>query len=104
MRRESDRGCVFLLDTRVQMPQHRLFLQELPLAGALDPEGLDAWRSEGARLVRDSTEACVHAALAHMDVPAEARRLGSEGASPDVRAEPTATSTLEQVDPDEIPF
>ncbi|HUR28173.1 MAG TPA: helicase C-terminal domain-containing protein, partial [Planctomycetota bacterium] len=104
MRRESDRGCVFLLDSRAQLPQHRLFLEELPLSGAFDPEGGDAWRSEGARVVRDSTEACVHAALAHMDMLADVRRRGLGGESHVTDAETSAASGREPVDPGEIPF
>jgi ATP-dependent DNA helicase DinG len=73
MRRETDRGCVFVLDSRAQMPQHRLFLEELPLAGSLEEGGDGTWRSEGARVVRASTEECVHAALAHMAILGEVR-------------------------------
>jgi Rad3-related DNA helicase len=73
MRRETDRGCVFVLDSRAQMPQHRLFLEELPLAGSLEEGGDGTWRSEGARVVRGSTEECVHAALAHMAILGEVR-------------------------------
>ena len=31
MRKESDRGCVFVLDKRILDPRHRIFLRELPL-------------------------------------------------------------------------
>jgi len=104
MRRETDRGCVFLLDSRVQLPQHRLFLEELPLAGAFDPEGGEEWKPEGARVVRGSTEDCVHAALAHMDMLADVRRRGLDGAfSASDEPTPGARETL-RVDPGEIPF
>src|SRR6185436_8889607 len=73
MRRESDRGCVFLLDSRAQAAQHRLFLEELPLAGTLAPDGEGVWRSEGARVLRGSTDECIQSALAHMERLADAR-------------------------------
>src|SRR6185295_3227877 len=60
MRRESDRGCVFLLDSRAQQAQHRIFLHELPLAGNLEDDGEGTWTAEGARVVRGSTDDCLH--------------------------------------------
>ncbi len=83
MRKRSDRGAVFVLDQRILDPRHRAFLAELPVASRLD--GSDA---EGkARLVRESTERCLHDALAHMGLLAEVRRRGlsltfEEGARP----------------------
>lgn len=73
MRRESDRGCVFVLDKRVNDPRHRVFLKELPLknAFACDQEGL-------ASLVTGDTEACVAAALDHMQLTEELRQRGLE--------------------------
>lgn len=75
MRRESDRGCVFVLDGRALEPKHRAFLRELPIgidsdAGEGDPDG------NGARLVRGDTERCLREALAHMDLLADLRRRG----------------------------
>ena len=79
MRRESDRGCVFVLDGRVLQPRHAAFLRELPLAG--EPDGGDPdreWSDGGAELVVDGTEACIHHALAHMNMLADVRRRGLE--------------------------
>jgi len=75
MRRESDRGCVFLLDRRVLDPRHRSFLRELPLApGALGPI---AGRVEGgAELAVGPSEEVVHRALAHMGMLADVKRRG----------------------------
>ena len=67
MRRETDRGCVFLLDPRAREPRHRLFLAELPLAGGA---GSDATAVAGARLARGTTEECLREALGHMGRPA----------------------------------
>ena len=72
MRRESDRGCVFLLDQRVLEPAHRAFLQELPLERANGSAG-------GARLVRGETELLMHEALSHMGMLADVRRRGLAG-------------------------
>ncbi|TAJ11938.1 MAG: hypothetical protein EPO68_14030, partial [Planctomycetota bacterium] len=60
MRRESDRGCVFVLDGRALEPRHRPFLAELPL----QPLAPSAERL--ARFVRIETDACVRDALVHM--------------------------------------
>lgn len=60
MRRESDSGCVFVLDGRALEPRHRPFLAELPLQ-ALAP--LD---ERLARFVRLETDVCVREALVHM--------------------------------------
>jgi len=75
MRRESDLGCVFVLDGRALEPKHRAFLRELPIghdsdAVDGDPDG------NGARLVRGDTERCLSEALAHMDLLADLRRRG----------------------------
>jgi hypothetical protein len=134
MRRETDRGCVFVLDARALAPQHKLFLTELPLAGARiagDDDADGEWLREGARLVTASTEDCVHAALAHMDMLADVRRRGLDTpfdresgermappprdlASPDVDAAPSrppsATRPLRldperlEIAPDDLPF
>jgi ATP-dependent DNA helicase DinG len=77
MRRESDRGCVFVLDRRVLDPRHRSFLRELPLAlGALGvPGGTGA---SGAELAVGPTDEVVRRALAHMGMLADVRRRGLE--------------------------
>lgn len=69
MRRESDRGVVYLLDHRVLEPKHKDFLRELPLA-VNDPEGA------GAQLVRGSTALCFQKAFAFMGLAADIRRRG----------------------------
>jgi ATP-dependent DNA helicase DinG len=75
MRRESDRGCVFVLDGRAIEPKHRAFLRELPI-------GHDADSGEGeplgnqARLVRGDTERCLREALAHMGLLPDLARRG----------------------------
>jgi ATP-dependent DNA helicase DinG len=74
MRRETDRGCVFVLDPRVLEPRHRAFLRELPVAPAFAEEPQE---SQGlARLVRGDTDHCVREALAHMGLLEAARRQG----------------------------
>jgi ATP-dependent DNA helicase DinG len=70
MRRESDRGCVFVLDSRVLVGANRLFLGELPLNSDLGRSPDAEWPSNGAHLVIDDTQRCVEAALAHMHVDA----------------------------------
>jgi len=72
MRKESDRGCVFLLDGRVLDPRHRAFLRELPLRSAFDGTAGGA----GARLVRADGARCLEEAWEHMGLvpaPAEGR-------------------------------
>jgi hypothetical protein len=76
MRRESDRGCVFVLDGRVSDPRHRFFLRELPIERAFDAGTSPAPETRGARLVRGDTDHCVHEALAHMNLLADVRRRG----------------------------
>jgi Rad3-related DNA helicase len=68
MRRESDRGVVFLLDARVLEPKNRAFLRELPLAGGGEPDG--------ARCITGTTDECLHAAFAHMAIGADVKRRG----------------------------
>jgi len=75
MRRESDRGCVFVLDGRALEPKHRTFLRELPIGVDADASE-DAGDGEGARLVRGDTERCLREALAHMDLLADLRQRG----------------------------
>jgi Rad3-related DNA helicase len=76
MRRESDRGCVFVLDGRVSDPRHRFFLRELPIERAFDAGTSPAPETSGARLVRGDTDHCVHEALAHMNLLADVKRRG----------------------------
>jgi ATP-dependent DNA helicase DinG len=68
MRRESDRGCVFVLDGRIVDPRHRFFLRELPIERAFDAGTAFAPETSGARLVRGDTDHCLHEALAHMNL------------------------------------
>ncbi len=67
MRRETDRGVVWLLDHRVYEPRHREFLRELPLAD-LHPDQC------GARLARATTEQCLQKSFAFMSLLADIRR------------------------------
>ncbi len=81
MRKESDRGCVFVLDKRILDPRHRVFLKELPLrnafaagserpGGAPSAGGLSEKNAEFvATLVTGDTGRCIAAALAHMSLP-----------------------------------
>jgi ATP-dependent DNA helicase DinG len=73
MRKETDRGAVFLLDPRVLDPRHRAFLRELPvrLGEAARPE-----EAGGATLVRGDADRCLHEAFAHMGMLADVRRRG----------------------------
>jgi len=75
MRRESDRGCVFVLDPRALEPKHRMFLRELPVATTLDGANADG-AGELARLVRGDTDRCVREALQHMDLTDSVRERG----------------------------
>ncbi|MEW6073500.1 MAG: helicase C-terminal domain-containing protein [Planctomycetota bacterium] len=72
MRKETDRGCVFLLDARVTDPRHRMFLRELPLAGREDEDG--AAEAGGSTLVRGDTDRCLRAAFAHLELSADIER------------------------------
>jgi len=66
MRRVSDRGCVFFLDSRILDPKHRVFLRELPI-GAVGREDESL-----AKLVRGDKELCLRQALVHMGLEVEA--------------------------------
>ncbi len=71
MRREGDRGCVFVLDARVLEPRHRFFLKELPIERPFEPAQGASGRDElaperRARFVRGDTDLCVREALRHM--------------------------------------
>lgn len=85
MRRESDRGCVFVLDGRALEPRHRMFLRELPVALALDADGGGA--DDLARLVRGDTDHCVREALKHMRIEDEVRARGLDGPFDDAPAD-----------------
>jgi Rad3-related DNA helicase len=86
MRRESDRGCVFILDGRVLDPRHRFFLKELPIERPFDQVDVRRSRSSQridasgerplARLIRADTDLCVREALAHMDLTDDVARRG----------------------------
>ncbi|MBL8857000.1 MAG: hypothetical protein JNL28_00635 [Planctomycetes bacterium] len=76
MRRESDRGCVFVLDGRIVDPRHRFFLRELPIERPFDAGTTGAPETTGARLVRGDTDHCVHEALAHMNLLQDVKRRG----------------------------
>jgi len=73
MRRESDRGVVFVLDARILQGRNRAFLRELPVrAGPAEADG--EWRDNHAELLVADTDACIHGALAHMNMLADVRR------------------------------
>jgi Rad3-related DNA helicase len=92
MRRESDRGCVFLLDGRVLEPRHRFFLKELPIqrsleraissdnAAALGARAASDGVPSLARLVRGDTELCIREALSHMGLSEDVKRRGLDWA------------------------
>jgi len=88
MRKESDRGCVYLLDKRLLDPRHRLFLRELPLSNAFEIESGGAGSERLARLVQGDTQQCLEAGLAHMGMKAEVRRRGLEASFEHWRPEP----------------
>jgi hypothetical protein len=98
MRRESDRGCVFVLDRRVLEPRHRAFLRELPLAGDLLARE-DGAGEPGARLAVGPTDEVVHAALAHMAMLADVRRRGLEQLFSGAQAPPPDPRALDRLRP-----
>ncbi len=100
MRKESDRGCVFLLDGRVHDPRHRGFLRELPLAGALD--GALEVGSAGARFVRGDTDRCLRESLAHMGMLADVARRGLDAPFAETRDPASRERDLEERG--ELPF
>ena len=75
MRRESDRGAVFVLDGRVLRGQNREFLAELPVESGLGDADSE-WRQNPARLLVADTDDCVHEALSHMNMLADVKRRG----------------------------
>ncbi len=76
MRRESDSGCVYVLDRRILVGANKLFLAELPVDSELGRSADDAWPRGGARLVIDSTDRVLAAALEHMHLTHDVRRRG----------------------------
>jgi ATP-dependent DNA helicase DinG len=79
MRRESDRGCVFILDGRVLEPRHRFYLKELPIAHGLESAGARGPDAAAcARFVRGDTDRCIREALEHMGLSDDLRRRGLE--------------------------
>src|SRR5262245_18798883 len=87
MRKESDRGCVFVLDKRALEPRHRAFLQELPLASAWEAESEPAGAERLARIVQGDSERCIGEALKHMRMEADVRRRGLEHGFASLRLE-----------------
>ncbi len=79
MRRESDRGAVFLLDKRVLDGRHRFFLGELPLSSPLAGASVEPRHSQGAHLVVSDTDGCIASAMSHMGIADRARELGLAG-------------------------
>lgn len=73
MRKESDKGCVFILDKRVIEPRQRAFLRELPLEGTSDEPEL---AGKLARLVRGETDMVLDAAFRHMQMLPDIKRRG----------------------------
>jgi Rad3-related DNA helicase len=76
MRRESDRGVVFVLDARLLQPRQRPFLRELPLENPLETLRDPAAGLRRARFVRGDTERCLREAFEHMGLAEELRQRG----------------------------
>lgn len=76
MRRESDRGCVFVLDPRVLHGANKLFLGELPIQSDLGRSEDAEWTDDRARFVSASTEQCLQVAFAHMGLLDDIHRRG----------------------------
>jgi Rad3-related DNA helicase len=77
MRRETDRGCVFILDGRALDGRHRAFLKELPVDNPIEAQrALDGEGQRRARLVRGDTDTCLREALAHMGLLEEIEQRG----------------------------
>ncbi len=76
MRRESDRGVVFVLDARLLQPRARPFLRELPIENPLETLRDPSAGLHRARFVRGDTERCLREAFEHMGLDAELRRRG----------------------------
>jgi ATP-dependent DNA helicase DinG len=106
MRRESDRGAVFILDGRILQPRQRPFLAELPLAGVLARSGEDGEAAGAARFVAEDTSRCVHQALAHMDMLADVRRRGLdlEFWERELAPRPQTAAEIPEIRPEDMPF
>ncbi len=76
MRRETDRGCVFVLDRRILVGANKLFLGELPVDSELGRSADADWPRGGAKLVLDGTDKVLDAAFEHMHLGNEIRRRG----------------------------
>lgn len=76
MRRETDRGCVFILDGRVLEPRHRLFLKELPIERLFEFGRAKSPETGRARFVRADTDRCIREALGHMGLVDDVKRRG----------------------------
>ena len=104
MRRESDRGCVFVLDVRVLSGAHKLFLDELPLDSDLGRAPAVERPASGSRLVVDTTERCIHAALAHMSMLRDVQRRGLDDSPPSAASVALETPPLLDIANDDVPF
>ena len=76
MRRESDRGVVFVLDARLLQPRQRPFLRELPIENPLETLRDPSHGLRRARFVRGDTERCLREAFEHMGLAEELRQRG----------------------------
>jgi hypothetical protein len=76
MRKESDKGCVFVLDRRVLDPRHRGFLDELPLANAFEHDRELESTPRRAELVQGDGARCLRAAFTHMGLDAALEERG----------------------------
>ena len=112
MRRTTDRGCVFILDSRINDKKHMAFRKELPLDLGYG----------GARLVRGESSRVLREGLAHMGMLADLKRRGlsaefepaSGYSAPEViqsaapkappRADISAPPPRIDVSPDDLPF
>jgi Rad3-related DNA helicase len=108
MRKETDRGCVYLLDPRVLDPRHRAFLRELPLAlPELEPSDASP-ETGGARLVRGDADRCLHEAFAHMGLLADVKRRGLDqpfgGWRPDRSAGARGVAERPEIPESELPY
>ena len=110
MRRESDRGCVFVLDKRVLDPHHRAFLRELPVQTALEQ---DRSQERRAKLIAGETERCLDAAFAHMGMKPDIEKRGLArsfagwtltGASRTVVQPPPREDPRPTIEPEDVPF
>ncbi len=111
MRKETDKGCVFVLDGRILEPRHRAFLKELPLRTLGFEEEDDAALEDraGAALVRGDSDRCLREALAHMGMLADVKRRALDLSFGDWRAaEETGTYPEPPVKPEvpetDLPF